>query len=1250
MRKIKQDKGQEESTMGKRKHLLRSLGILSVLGASIILSMSRGHKVAAQLHMENAKKIETSWADHTHIFSSFDDEKAFCVDASYGFKMHTTQKTKTIIEKGKQTIQLPEINMPDFLKKYTWFKTSENTAGNIKIRKTNMEIYQCEADGSNGHWQNLDLVMTITGIEKYKNEDGYVAIGSGINGCAYVGIEEMTLKSEFYKAGTNTPVTIKSNMTLKDIDTYQYIGIKADKIHGEYVSKNTKLSYKKSGNTSIYFADFEQNYSSEDFTCVGFTFASDSFEYTFGRILKDAPTRQEQYVGYGQNMIKFDPVDPKKEIISEDGEKSEHLTISNLTKSWDYEIRQVIAGEIPQAHYFKRFAMEDQIESCLKILDVKVYGDDEDVSYWFDISQNGNLIKAELKNPKDPLFYKKAIYKLRIKVKMNIPENATKEQLEQLRKLWREHKHYNAQETVITQKNTAQTIINEKITMTNEVRTDIKLPWEEENKPGLSIKKETKQYEYQAKDEITYKVIVKNLNKEADTAYFTIMDTSFSNVMDMKLQDITVNGIRKENYDLKVENNGFILRSKGDYALPYGQAIEIIYTVKSGILTNGTVIENEAFAWAAGIPQTKDRKEIYINSPKNQVIKTAPVQLYKKGDHVTYQAVITNPNPGTFMRNICIKDEIKAEGMKIVPGTLALLVNGKNITSECRTTFDKNGRSYEIITPYHLKNGTIPASNTEAGKQTGQYDDQKMTDKIEITYQAVVNEDGLEGKEVENVMEVPATKNSNGDLIREDKEIPSGSGSATEKIKIKEPKLQITKQSDKKIYAVGETGYYKLKITQGKEGMTANNVTITDEFEKQGMKIFDIVVKLNETDITKDCQIESREHHFAIHTGKNLGENDEMTVTYQVLFENRIEGAIKNTAIVKSDNTSEDQDDNTVVVKPPMLKIEKSSDKKSYKEGQSADYKIRVTQRNDNMTAHNVVIEDRFEQDGMEIVKIRVKYNGEDITDQCEIIKDENLRRFKILTGKDVSDQDELVVVYQVLFQKMITGNIKNTSESYSDDADRVRDDQIVVMEKVDPVLMITKKVDKTTYQVGDICEYQIFVTQTIKDAIAKNVVIEDKLSRKGAKIIKNSIKIYGVDGRDITKQCKITASDQGYVIDTGRNLSYEESIKVCYQVKLKDRSLAGKTIKNTAIAKADLIKPVSTIRSIKVKTTPIVRTKQKKDNKNNTHGYERTVQRKDTSNDPKTGDSTNPIWIMALLLAVSGGIFVCAKKKKDKE
>lgn len=35
---------------------------------------------------------------------------------------------------------------------------------------------------------------------------------------------------------------------------------------------------------------------------------------------------------------------------------------------------------------------------------------------------------------------------------MNIPENASKEQLDQLRKIWKEHGHYNTKETMITEK------------------------------------------------------------------------------------------------------------------------------------------------------------------------------------------------------------------------------------------------------------------------------------------------------------------------------------------------------------------------------------------------------------------------------------------------------------------------------------------------------------------------------------------------------------------------------------------------------------------------------------------------------------------------------------------------------------------------------------------------------------------------------------------------------------------------------
>lgn len=136
-------------------------------------------------------------------------------------------------------------------------------------------------------------------------------------------------------------------------------------------------------------------------------------------------------------------------------------------------------------------------------------------------------------------------------------------------------------------------------------------------------------------------------------------------------------------------------------------------------------------------------------------------------------------------------------------------------------------------------------------------------------------------------MKVPATRNSNKELIREDADIPSGGGVAEEMIKIKAPKLQILKQSDKKIYSVGETGSYKLHITQ--EGRRkSKNIIVTDEFEKEGMKISDFQVMYNKQDITDECKIEARDGNFVVETGKDLGDSDSIDIIYKVLFEKEL--------------------------------------------------------------------------------------------------------------------------------------------------------------------------------------------------------------------------------------------------------------------------------------------------------------------------------------------------------------------------
>ena len=340
-------------------------------------------------------------------------------------------------------------------------------------------------------------------------------------------------------------------------------------------------------------------------------------------------------------------------------------------------------------------------------------------------------------------------------------------------------------------------------------------------------------------------------------------------------------------------------------------------------------------------------------------------------------------------------------------------------------------------------------------------------------------------------------------------------------------------------------------------------------------------------------------------------------------------------AVVQSENTPGDQDENIVVLKPPVLKIEKTSDHKVYKESQIGTYELRVTEKNPGMTAHQVVIEDQFENEEMKIFGVRVKYNGEDITSQCEIIMEESSHQFRILTGKDLGDQDNITVIYQVRFETMISGEIKNTAISYSKDAARCRDDYAVVMEKTVPKLSIVKKTNRTVYGVGDLCRYEIRASQTVKDAIAKNVVIEDKLSKEGVQIIENTIEVTGPDGEDITKECVIDVTDTGYRIATKKNLSYDEEITIRYQVKLKSGKLAGEKLKNSAEISADNADPASAVQEIRIEKKGEVK------NKNLSNFRD--------GNSPKTGDETSKKWIvMCLLSGVGIGFLIYKKYRKS--
>ena len=1371
-----------------------------IAAVAMAILMIPNTDVFAQIAVDGAKAIVgSSWKnDKDKKYSSFDDSKAIIVEASYGFRLYKTKNSKFTVEEGK-SCKYPtsynglDLNIQDFQKEYLWFKTSENSVDKIKVKVSNMQIYQCNDDGSNGHWVKVDMVRTVTGIEKYKGQDGYIALGENLTNTVYVGLKEVKTTSTFYKAGTNTKVSLKSNVTLKDIDSKQYIGVKANKVDGQYVSSNTKLSYKEDNGTYIYYADYDDDYDSQDFTCAAFTFQGDSFEYTFGRNLAE-PTRRDQFVGSGQNMTRFKTVPPTKTVTDNNETQVTSNTVEHFGQDWTYNVEQVIPAGIPEAHRYSKFAFEDQIESCMKINSVKVvaskmestkdatswfdiktdgnkvtatlkdpkgndsfykYGiytlkinvslnipenateeqmtalreqwkqhghynetdnivaetnkaktnvdgdvkdtnqvttkvegpektvsdsdetnvkkntvrslaDDwtysitqkiaknadekyasfafkdsieqcmkinsvkvkadngKDVTSWFDVSTVGNEVKATLKNPgSNDEFYKNNSYTMEINVKMDVPENATEEQLKSLRDRWKEHGHYTEDQKIVKEYNTAYVEVNGQNVITNKPETEVQLSTNEKNEPGLAIKKSVNRYEHQVNDVVHYTVKVSNTNEKADTAYFIIKDTSLPDSMAFDFSSVKVSGIDEKDYTIEQSGNGWILKSKGDYALPYGKTITVEYDAKALVASNGTVVDNTAITTAAGIPEMKDQQQVYINSPKLQVIKKAPGTKYKVGDTVGYNVTITNINAGTFMRDIVLKDLVKTEGLEIKEGSVAVLVGGKNVTSNLDISYENDGTGFTIKTPYNLKNSDIPCIGNTPYKDMDHW-----TDKIVVTYDATITDKAALATDLENVFTAPATPNTNGDTIKDDDTIPSGGGEDTEDIKMKAPALEITKKSNKSQYAIGEVATYTLTVKQTKENLTANNVVITDKFAQEDGMIYDadsMEVKLNKEDITKDCKITVEGNNFKIETGKNISDEDKLEVSYKVSFSKT--GEYTNTAVSTSDNTNEDQATNVIEVTnvTPELSINKTSDKTEYAVGNTGIYTLTVKQTKADATAKNVTVKDQFvQEDGITIdaESMNVSLNGTDITKDCKIVTNQN--NFTIETGKDLSSKDELLVSYNVTYTK--EGIYKNTATTQADNADQKDDNNSVTV--VDQDVTMTKDADKKEYKVGDMVKYNVSVSLKKENSVSKDVVINDTIP-EGLALQSESVKVNGITD---------------YTINTDGNklevkipeLKYGEKVEVNYQAKVL-KSALGKTLVNKATVNGSGIHPGQAEVSVKVPKT------EKTPTSTNGSGSQTTT--------VKTGDDFNAIpYVAGIALGAVAGVVIYLKRRKLKK
>jgi fimbrial isopeptide formation D2 family protein/uncharacterized repeat protein (TIGR01451 family) len=790
------------------------------------------------------------------------------------------------------------------------------------------------------------------------------------------------------------------------------------------------------------------------------------------------------------------------------------------------------------------------------------------------------------------------------------------------------HGHYNAAENEMAFPNKATATIDGNPMTTNEVITKAGVP-------DLMVTKAVNRYEHQVNDRVKYTVTIRHTDKStSDATSVVVRDVSLPAGFDVDIASLKAGGIATKNFVFESVQGGFVFKT--DLIARYETAV-ITFDAIPDKRSNGKIVDNTVSVTAYSMTQEKKAStSVYINSPKLNLVKETNKAEYRVGDTVSYRLTLTQTNPGTFMRDIIISDSITHGGVTLLPGSVQVL-NSENkiITHLCDITV--SGNAFTVIT--HLNMGYQDRTVPPKDKGITPYTSLALENRIVVTYDVAVQGSDLAGKSVINTAIAPTRPNTYGDLIKNDPDIPSGGDEKEHRTPIFGAKLKIEKSSDKEIYEVYDTAKYTLVVTQLREDYTAKNVTVRDALDTTLAAIVEDSVKviLNKKDITSGSSITVSGAALEVVTNKDLAWGDTLIVKYDVSFLPEAEDAIiVNTAFARADNADETQDENTIGIEPGIAKlaIVKSSDKAKYTSAETAAYTLTTTCVS-SAPAIGVVIADKLDTTAAAISEssIKVSLAGEDITSGCAVTS--SPQGFRIATGKVLKEGESIIVTYAVNFDKAFEGGeVNNTAVAFAGNAGDVQDDNTIEVKPGKATLDIVKVSDKTEYTATETAIYTLTAT-CVSPVPAIGVSITDKLDNAAAIIGEGSIKVM-LGSVDITSDCGIMATYQGFRIDTGRTLAEGESIVVTYSVTF-DPEYEGGAIKNTAVASSSNSDDVSDEGEVNV-APPFEEDEATPPEIDDTKPTEADAP--DSGKDfgsPKTGDGFNPVAVIVLIIGLAG-------------
>ena len=599
-------------------------------------------------------------------------------------------------------------------------------------------------------------------------------------------------------------------------------------------------------------------------------------------------------------------------------------------------------------------------------------------------------------------------------------------------------------------------------------------------------------------------------------------------------------------------------------------------------------------------------------------------------EKVQYQVVVTSAGAdGTVAKDVVIDDLTLPDGLVLnyedivitetaADGTTITFEkasggNGKTIQYKIAGTEDETNKLNPEL--YDETEERIPVITIEQSGNGFIVKDTYLEKGASLTIKYDAN--ALENDEVDvNGTEITNTAKATAANVEKEEDGSYKVVKDDTTVYINSPRLQIVKEADSDEYEIGENVSYTIDVINTHKGTIARNLVFTDKLETEGVEFLTGTIALYDTngyelregtdlagedDYTKTAKVDEfilrSDKHLVVDGNYDLydlanGKNPEeqgswnppyvgvtsetkMTIKYDMKITDKdLAGKeILNTATAVSDEALKVTTDETVIPDGPNPKVEKEIDNASPIVGKDVTFTLTFTNPNQNTTAEDIQITDSLDKTGMVTIyenSMSVKLNNEDVTDQVQITYNETMDGFDIDTGITLTEDDTLVVTYRakVLPEAGDVELMNTAGVSCSNNPEWKYDSVPFIPEKKVPKLAIEKTSDKEVYQVGDTGHYTVTVTQTTEDMTAKQVVIKDALQVEGAKIQVDTIKLYFNDV-EITP-AKITSDVNGYTIETGKDLTDKDSLKVTYDVYFESGRLNGQTVPNTAKAKAE--------------------------------------------------------------------------------